>query len=141
MIQTSKQMNMAKAVTRGYGLQLYYDDITVDTLLNSIKELLSNQKYGQNAQEISKRFVDRPMTPQETVTYWVEYAVRHKGATHLRAAGNDLNFIEFHSIDTYSVVFVATIIYWYGVYLMLKCLFSKCCGKKNAKKSVKVKEN
>lgn len=134
-------MNMAKAVTRGYGLQLYYDDITVDSLLSSIKELLSNQKYRQNAQEISERFVDRPMTPQEAVTYWVEYAVRHKGAPHLRAAGNDLNFIEFHSIDTYSVMGLATIIYLYFVYLVLKYLFRKCCGKKNVKKNRKLKEN
>lgn len=134
-------MNMAKAVTRGYGLQIFYDDITEDTLLNSIEELLSNQKYRHNAQEISKRFVDRPMTPQEMVTYWVEYAVRHKGAPHLRAAGNDLNFIEFHSIDTYTVVFVATLIYLYGVCLILKCLFSKCCGKTNRQKNNKIKEN
>lgn len=134
-------MNMAKAVTRGYGLQLYYDDITVDTLLSSIQELLSNQEYRYNAQEISKRFVDRPITPQDAVTYWVEYAVRHKGAPHLRAQGNNLNFIEFHSIDTYGVVFVATIIYLYVVYLVSKCLFSKCCGRKNGKKNRKVKEN
>lgn len=134
-------MNMAKAVTRGYGMQLYYDEINVDTLLSSIQNLLSDQKYRFNAQEISKRFVDRPMTPQQVVKYWVEYAVRHKGAPHLRAAGNDLNFIEFHSIDTYSVVFVATIIYLYVVYLVFKCLFSKCCGKKNAQKYKKVKEN
>lgn len=136
-----KQMNMAKAVTRGYGLQLYYDDITVDTLLSYIQELLSNQKYRHNAQEISKRFVDRPITPQEAVIYWVEYAVRHKGAPHLRAAGNDLNFIEFHSIDTYGVVFLATIIYLYVSYLVFKCLFSKCCGKKNTRKNKKVKGN
>ncbi|XP_037038245.1 UDP-glycosyltransferase UGT5-like [Bradysia coprophila] len=135
-----QKMNMAKAVTRGYGLQLYYDEITIDSLFNSIQELISNQKYRHNAQEISKRFVDRPMTPQETVTYWVEYAVRHNGALHLRAAGNDLNFIAFHSIDTYGVLFVAAVIYLYGVYLVLGCLFGKCCGKKNAKKSKKLKE-
>lgn len=132
-----KQMNMAKAVARGYALQLYYDDVTVDTLLSSIEELLTNQKYRRNAEEISQRFVDRPMTPQETVTYWVEYAVRHKGAPHLRAAGNDLNFIEFHSIDTYSVLLVATILYLYVVYLVFRFLIRKCCGKRN----VKVKEN
>lgn len=128
---------MAKAVSRGYALQLYYDDIDVESLLSAIKELLSNQKYLDNAQQISKRFSDRPMTPQETVNYWVEYAVRHKGAHHLRAAGNELNFVEFHSIDTYSVLVIATILYWYVLYLVFKFLLRKCCGKKN----VKVKKN
>lgn len=130
-------MNMAKAVTRGYALQLYYDDVNVDSLLGAIKELLSNQKYRDNAIEISKRFIDRPMTPQETVNYWVEYAVRHKGAPHLRAAGNDLNFVAFHSIDTYSVLVIATIFYLYVVYLVFQFLLRKCYGKKN----VKVKKN
>lgn len=126
-------MNMAKAVTRGYALQILFDDINEDTLYSSIIELLSNQNYRANAQEISKRFIDRPMTPQDAVVYWVEYAVRHKGAPHLRAAGNDLNFIEFHSIDTYSVLVLATIFYFYIVYLVLKFLLRKCHGKKNIK--------
>lgn len=85
-------------------------------------ELLSNESYRDNAQELSKRFIDRPMTPEQTVVYWVEYAVRHKGAPHLRAAGNNLNFIGFHSIDTYSILFFDTILCLYVVYLVLKFL-------------------
>lgn len=132
-------MNMAKAVTRGYALQVLFDDINEDSLYAAITDLLSNQNYRDNAQEISKRFIDRPMTPQETVVYWVEYAVRHQGAPHLRAAGNDLNFIEFHSIDTYIVLILATIIYLYIVYLTLKFMLKKCCGK-CLRKNIKLKQ-
>jgi glucuronosyltransferase len=99
-----QKMNMAKAVARGYGLQLYFEDITEKVLTDKLKELLENPKYDENAKVISSRFTDRPMTPQESVVYWTEYAVRHKGAPHLRAAGNSLSFIELNLIDVYAVM-------------------------------------
>jgi glucuronosyltransferase len=99
-----QKMNMAKAVARDYGLQVYFEDVTEEKITEALQELLNNSKYVKNTKEISSRFTDRPMTPQETVVYWTEYAVRHKGAPHLRAAGNSLSFIEFYLIDVYATL-------------------------------------
>ena len=33
---------------------------------------------------------DQPVSPQDLVTYWVEYVVRHKGARHLRSPFLDM---------------------------------------------------
>jgi glucuronosyltransferase len=131
-----QKTNMAKAVARGYGMQVYFEDITEEVLTDKLKELLENPKYDENAKVISSRFTDRPMTPQESVVYWTEYAVRHKGAPHLRAAGNSLNFIEFNSIDVYSVIALTLII----IFLMLVTLVKICVRKffiKNSKDKIK----
>lgn len=61
-------MNIAKA---GYALQISFDEIK-STPYTAIMELVSNESYRDNAQE---RLIDRPMTPKQTVVYWVEYAV------------------------------------------------------------------
>jgi glucuronosyltransferase len=125
-----QKLNMAKAVARDYGLQIFFDDISEESVSANIHELLNNPKYRDNAKLISSRFSDRPMTPQETVVYWTEYAVRHKGAPHLRAAGNSLNFIQFHSIDVYAVLAVVGFIFLYIDYLVLKFLLAKVFKKK-----------
>ncbi|KAG5670629.1 hypothetical protein PVAND_000877 [Polypedilum vanderplanki] len=124
-----QKMNMVKAVTRGYGLQVYFKDISEETIESALKELLNNPMYKENAKIISKRFNDRPMTPQQSVVYWTEYVHRHDGAPHLKAAAIDLDFIAFHMIDIYAVLIFITILIIYIDYLILKWLFRKCFGK------------
>ncbi|KAG5680759.1 hypothetical protein PVAND_010246 [Polypedilum vanderplanki] len=128
-----QKMNMVKAEARGYGLHVAYDELNEETFSKALNEILSNPKYKKNAEIISKRFIDRPMTPQETVVYWTEYAVRHDGAKHLRASGNDLNFIQFHSIDVYLVLFVIFVFMLSITFTITKLLLKKLFCKSDAK--------
>jgi glucuronosyltransferase len=114
-------MNMAKAVARGNGLQIPYEEISEKLVSETLSEMLDNPKYFEKAQTISNRFNDRPMTPQQSVVYWTEYAVKHKGAEHLRAAGTDLNLLEFHLIDIYFIIIVALAVVLFAAYTCLKC--------------------
>lgn len=123
-------MNMAKAVERGYGLQIYFHDITEESLGRAINEILSNGKYRENAKIYSNLFNDRPMTPQQSVVYWTEYAVKHQGAPHLRSGpATKLNYFEIRSWDVYllfdAIIIFALIIKFY----ILKAIFKKCFGK------------
>lgn len=107
-----QRMNAAVAVARGYGLQLDYENLTKEKISEAINELLSNENYQINAKLWSTRFKDRPITPKLSVIYWTNYAVKHKGAFQLRAIGNDLNFIQLHSLDVLSsmlAIFIAII--------------------------------
>jgi len=116
---------MAKSVMKGYGLQINLDDVTEEAVTEAIKELLENPKYKNNAVTISKRFLDRPMTPQQTVVYWTEYAARHQGASHLKAQSTALNFIEFHLIDVYLTLFAAFILIGYFKFVILRMIFRR----------------
>ena len=125
-----QKMNMAKAVSKGYGLSIDLADVTEENISSSLHEILSNPKYRENAKVISSRFVDRPMTPQETVVYWTEYAVRHKGAPHLRAAGNSLNALELHSIDVYIVMALIGLLLLLIDYFVIKYTLVRVFAKK-----------
>ena len=134
-----QKMNMAKAVTRGYGLVLDYDDISEETITEKLAELLKNPKYKINAQEISRRYSDRPVTPKRAASFWIEYAIRHKGAEHLSAAGNSLNFFQFHLIDVYATLFFIIMIILSIFFLIFRAVFrkifkSKVASKKKSKK-------
>lgn len=127
-----QKMNMAKSEARGYGLSVNYNDISEEILTKTLNELLSNPKYRNNAKEISIRFNDRPMTPQNAVIYWTEYAVRHKGAFHLRAHSRNLNFVEFNLIDVYATLFVVLILTLTFNYFILKFLLRKIFCRKSS---------
>lgn len=63
-------------------------------------------------------FKDRPMTPSESVVYWTEYVIRHKGAPHLRAREWDLTWYQYYLLDVIAVVLIII----YVVYKVLKLM-------------------
>lgn len=132
-----QKMNMQKAVSREYGLQICKDDVTEESLTNLLNEFFANPKYAKNAKALSSRFIDRPMKPKETVVYWTEYVHRHKGAPHLKAAGNSLSSIEFLNIDVYANLFIIALIGLFVNFLSLKFIFGKICKSKSAEKKKK----
>lgn len=95
-------------------------------------------RYSQNAKIISQRYRDQPMTPTETMVYWSEYVIRHKGAPHLRSAGLDLDYFQYHNLDAFAVIVAVVVV----LYLALKWSISKlCCRKPKVDKKTGKKKN
>lgn len=68
------------------------------------------------------------MKPLDKAVYWIEYVIRHNGAHHLKTAGNQLNWIQFLSIDVILVllttIFLFLIISFYTMKKMYKWFIS-----------------
>jgi len=76
-------------------------------------------RYQKNAKIASKLFKDRPMSPAESVVYWTDYVLRHKGAPHLKYHALNLTWYQYFLIDVIStllvIAFVVSIILYYGI--------------------------
>lgn len=121
-------LNMAKAERTGYGLLLPYQDISEERLAHAIDRVLGEPSFKTVAQSISARYRDQPQEPLELAAFWVEYVIRHGGAEHLKSAGQELGFLQYHGIDVLVTIVGGPILF---VYLLSKLL----CGgrsKKNA---------
>ncbi|XP_073820783.1 UDP-glycosyltransferase UGT5-like [Musca autumnalis] len=103
-------MNVRYAVKAGYALSLRLEEISKESFKATILELWHNPRYTQTVRRISQRFRDQPLTPLQTAIYWVEYVLRHEGAVHMRNAGQDLTFIQYHNIDVYIILSLIFII-------------------------------
>lgn len=83
--------------------------------------------YKTSMQRLSTLHHDRPMSPLDTAIFWVEFVMRHGGAPHLRLASRDLNWFQYHSLDTGLALLVvmatAAVICWKTVRCFLRC----CC--------------
>ncbi|XP_023297834.2 UDP-glycosyltransferase UGT5-like [Lucilia cuprina] len=103
-IYSDQHLNMRKAVQSGYAISLHFPDITKPILKDSLEKLLHDPYYRNNINRISKIFHDRPLDARETAMYWIEYVIRHNGATHLRSAGLDLKWYQFYLLDVIAFV-------------------------------------
>jgi len=77
------------------------------------------RRYQKNAKIASERFKDRPMSPVESVVYWTEYVLRHKGASHLKSQALNLTWYQYLLIDVIStflvIAFIGLFIIYYGL--------------------------
>lgn len=94
--------------------------------------------YKSSMQHLSALHHDQPVAPLSMAVFWVEFAMRHGGAQHLRLASHDLNWFQYHSLDTGFALLVAllvamvtaTAICWGIVRCFLRC----CCRRPREKK-------
>ncbi|XP_061387713.1 UDP-glycosyltransferase UGT5-like, partial [Musca vetustissima] len=107
-------MNVKNSVKAGFALSIDLKTLTKEGFKSKIEELWSNPKYTNAVRKLSKRYRDQPLTPLETAIYWVEYVLRHEGAPHIRNAGQDLTYMQYHNIDVYllltSFIFVVVLV-------------------------------
>uniref|UniRef100_A0A182M8S5 UDP-glucuronosyltransferase n=1 Tax=Anopheles culicifacies TaxID=139723 RepID=A0A182M8S5_9DIPT len=130
-------LNMAKAERTGYGLLVPYKEISEQRLAHAINQVLADEKYKTVAKSISARYRDQPQEPLDLAVYWVEYVIRHRGAKHLKSAGQELGFLQYHGIDVIATIIGVPVLFFYLIFKLL-------CGglsKKNASVGSKKKRN
>ncbi|XP_025423697.1 UDP-glucuronosyltransferase 2C1-like [Sipha flava] len=124
--------NIANLVDAGMAISLDLMSVDKDTLLNAINTIINDETYSRNAKITSERFKDRPMSPAESVVYWTEYVIRHKGAPHLKSQAFNLTWYQYYLLDVFAAVLSTVFIALYVIYKMSKC-FYRCVFKPSPK--------
>ncbi|PSN29898.1 hypothetical protein C0J52_27059, partial [Blattella germanica] len=96
--------------------------------------------YRENAKRTSKIYQDQPLTPLETAVFWTEYVIRHKGAPHMHSAALDLSWYQYFLLDVIAVLFLAVGIVASIMFILIRAVYRKCCGKSKIKKRVSSKK-
>lgn len=120
-----QKMNMLKAEQLGYGKIINYNEMTEETIFNSINEVLSKFEYGNNAKKISKLFGDRQTSPQQNVVFWSEYVIRNNGAAHFKSAAHDLNYFQLNLIDSYLFVISVIGLIMFAIYQLFAIMIKR----------------
>jgi len=84
----------------------------------------------ENARRMSVIARDQPETALERAVFWTEYVIRHKGAKHLRPAGQHLNWFQLHSLDVIALLISTVLIPLYILVKLVKVVFKKPALKK-----------
>ncbi|XP_045502581.1 UDP-glucosyltransferase 2-like isoform X2 [Colias croceus] len=125
-LYADQALNARAMNDRGLSLTLTLQEITKDTLKESLQKLLNDHRFKDNALKLRERFLDRPMPPLETSIYWIEYVLRHKGASHLRSPALDLSLTEYLLLDVLLICITLTAMTTYILYKLFRYLCTRC---------------
>ncbi|KAJ8008380.1 hypothetical protein DPEC_G00104220 [Dallia pectoralis] len=91
--------NVLRLQVRGASRVLEAGTLTTENFLEAIEDVLSNPSYRDSMQKLSRLHRDTPLAPLDSATFWIEYVIRHGGASHLRTNAYDLPWYSYYSLD------------------------------------------
>lgn len=116
--------NLARLSRQGVAIILDFNHLTTDKLTEALHAVINQPSYRSNMQRLSAVHRDQPLAPLSTAVFWVEFVMRHGGARHLRLASHDLNWLQYHSLDTgaalLAAITVITALCWAGICRLLR---------------------
>ncbi|XP_002735096.1 UDP-glucuronosyltransferase 2C1-like [Saccoglossus kowalevskii] len=102
--------NIAWLADKGMAIAMDLKSMTEDGLYDAITEIINNERYTNNAKKLSHIYRDWPLSPGDTIVYWIEHVIKH-GGEHLRSEGGHLNIVQYYLIDISAfLLFVGVII-------------------------------
>ncbi|XP_059478485.1 UDP-glycosyltransferase UGT5-like [Neocloeon triangulifer] len=120
-----QKLNMRKAQLGGFGIYIDFNNVTKESIQWALNEALHNPKITEASRLRSAQYRDQPESPLDRAIFWTEYALRHKGAKHLRSAAADLCWFQLNLWDVYFTLLAPVIL---SLLLCKKC----CCGRKES---------
>lgn len=117
-----QEKNAQKAADLEIGITLDFYSITNETVYKAVYTIISDKRYNENVLKISALSKDRLQSPLEKGVWWVEYVLRHNGASHLQPATLHLNWVQYLMLDivVISVLLIFTLLFI--IYSLYKCV-------------------
>ncbi|KAM6964269.1 UDP-glucuronosyltransferase 2C1-like [Tautogolabrus adspersus] len=125
--------NILRLEARGAAKSLDASKLTSQNFLESIQEVLHNPSYRNNMKRLSSLHRDTPMHPLETAIYWIEFVIRHKGASHLRTESYRLPWYVYHSLDVMGFLVAFLLIFTAAVVGTIRFLCFRLCRSRKPK--------
>ncbi|XP_048829212.1 UDP-glucuronosyltransferase 2A1-like [Brienomyrus brachyistius] len=115
------------------GVAKLVDITTIDRkiFLEATKEVLNDPSYRTNMQKLSMLHHDQPMKPLDRAIFWIEFVMRHKGASHLRTESYKMPWYVYYSVDVMLVLLAALVIILLCIFAFIKFVcYRLWCRKK-----------
>ncbi|KAM9484267.1 UDP-glucuronosyltransferase-like [Salvelinus alpinus] len=126
--------NVHRMAVRGVGEVLSLFDLTSEKLVEALNKVINDKSYKEKMMKLSAVHKDRPIEPLDLAVFWSEFVMRHGGAEHLRPAAHDLNWIQYHSLDVFTLLLTIVLVVVIVTVKCCKVCFRKCCGTKRTMK-------
>lgn len=85
---------------RGVAKILEVTDLEVEPMTQALTDILDKSKPNrENMHRMSKLHRDTPPKPMDNAIFWLEFAMRHKGAAHLGTESYKMPWYAYHNVD------------------------------------------
>ncbi|XP_050922302.1 UDP-glucuronosyltransferase 1-2 [Lates calcarifer] len=125
--------NVLRLETRGAAKVVDATKLTSQNFLEAIQEVLHNPSYKSNMKRLSDLHRDKPAHPLETALFWIEFVMRHKGASHLRTESYKMPWYAYHSVDVICFLLAVLLLLTATIVGSIRFLCSRLCGRRKPK--------
>ncbi|XP_017786764.1 PREDICTED: UDP-glucuronosyltransferase 2B9-like [Nicrophorus vespilloides] len=117
--------NARKVEDIGIGRRLDFLDLTKQKLIETVHKVMDDPSCKEKITNLANVALDKPMSALDTVVWWTEYVIRHKGAYHLRSPAIHMPYYKYFMLDVFGFLAVCgfTIIY---VFMKLTKMLLTC---------------
>lgn len=119
--------NAHRIAMAGYGKYLALTDVTKDSLLMTIIEIISSEHFLTKAKYTASVFKHNPVHPMDEAMFWIEHVAKFKGAKHLKSHAVQMSWFTYLLLD----VILATLFVGITLIFVLHKLFKLLLSKKN----------
>lgn len=126
--------NFFRMKSRGVAQVLDIATVNKDNFLQALKEVLYEPSYRDKMKTLSNLHRDQPIKPLDRAMFWIEFVMRHKGASHLRTESYKMSMIQYHSIDVAVFLLVVVSLVLIILISMLRFLWHQVFSQRKAKK-------
>ncbi|XP_034027021.1 UDP-glucuronosyltransferase 2B15-like [Thalassophryne amazonica] len=126
--------NLSRMKEKGVAKVVELSTLNKDNFLEALKEVLYDPSYRENMKTLSNLHRDQPMKPLDRAMFWIEFVMRHKGASHLRTESYKMSKIQYHSVDVMAFLLAVVLLVVIVVTLVLRFLWRNVFPKSKAKK-------
>lgn len=127
-----QHLNVHKMEQRGIAVVQAMNEMTTESLLSAINQIMNNQTYYENIRMMSEIFKTNQNDPLDSAIWWIEYILKFKGAPHLQSPAKNLPWFRYLQLD---IVFVIL-----GCIYMIFDFIKQQISKSDSKKSESKKE-
>ncbi|XP_011059492.1 PREDICTED: LOW QUALITY PROTEIN: UDP-glucuronosyltransferase 2B19-like [Acromyrmex echinatior] len=117
-----------KMVSLGVAKHLNILKLSRENLNASIIDILYDERYKKRMLKVKELNEDKPYDSLEHVIWWIEFVIRHKGASHLRTSIAHDPWYQKHEMDVIAIlsiiIFVTLICTLIVIYKLLKIIFN-----------------
>ena len=122
------------------GVLLDFRSMTMNMLVDSIHEVMSNTTYKVNAKRAQALHLDQQTTPFSRMVYYIEYVIRHQGAGMLVSKPlSTLSLLQLCCVDVLTTIFTVFLIVLLLLYLLIRCAV-RCMWRYCQKHHIQVKK-
>ncbi|KAK9882637.1 hypothetical protein WA026_022507 [Henosepilachna vigintioctopunctata] len=118
-------VNSKRAASNGFAKYIPFNEIDDQNFNSYLSDMLKNQTYKKNIIKRSKMLTDKPISPAESVNFWVEYVISHQGAPHLKVASLNLYWYQYLLLDVIAFIFTLLLLTFYIARKLNYLIFGK----------------
>ncbi|CAJ1081421.1 UDP-glucuronosyltransferase 1-5-like [Xyrichtys novacula] len=125
--------NIIRLEARGAAKSVDASTLTSQSFLEALREILHNPSYSNNMKRLSSLHRDTPVHPLHTAIYWIEFVIRHKGASHLRTESYKMPWYVYHSVDVMVFLLALMLVLTAIVVGTVRFICSRLCRRRKPK--------